>query len=283
MTNTGPVVTGQNTLAVSAVEGDSVSFPADFADDDPWDTHTVTIDWGDGTTDLAASGDDSGTGWAIGSHVYADDGVYNATLTVTGPGAPPVIVDAPNATAVDSATWRKIELRMPDGLHAGNEYGMVLLEPLSWIQQENTPGTWVATLEFFRLRGEHTRAMIEDIIQFRVRYPEVDQMGCVHHSRFLQYFEMGRVELLRRRGFSYADLEKAGVFFVVVKAEIKYRNPARYDDELQLTTRIARQGPVRIDHEYLLRRKDVVLAEGTTTIACVDRNGQIQQIPQYMA
>ncbi|MGA2496140.1 MAG: thioesterase family protein [Tepidisphaeraceae bacterium] len=125
--------------------------------------------------------------------------------------------------------------------------------------------------------------MAEHTIQFRVRYPEVDQMGCVHHSRFLQYFEMGRVELLRRQGFSYADLEKAGVFFVVVRVDVRYKNPARYDDELSLTTRIVKQGTVRIDHEYVLKRGETVLAEGTSTIACVDRTGQIQQIPESMA
>ncbi len=125
--------------------------------------------------------------------------------------------------------------------------------------------------------------MAELTIQFRVRYPEVDQMGCVHHSRFLQYFEMGRVELLRQQGFSYADLEKAGVFFAVVRIEAKYRSPARYDDELSLTTRIVKQGTVRIDHEYVLKRGQTVLAEGMSTIACVDRTGQVQQIPEFMA
>src|SRR5881628_4271312 len=74
-------------------------------------------------------------------------------------------------------------------------------------------------------------------ITLRVRYPEVDAMGYLHHSRFFQYFEIGRVELLRSMGHSYADLERQGVFFVVTKAEIRYRAPARYDDELTLITR----------------------------------------------
>jgi len=57
-------------------------------------------------------------------------------------------------------------------------------------------------------------------------------MGYLHHSRYLQYFEMGRIELLRALGFSYAELERQGVFFVVVKVEVRYRAPARYDEEL---------------------------------------------------
>ena len=91
-------------------------------------------------------------------------------------------------------------------------------------------------------------------ITIRVRYPEVDPMGYLHHSRYFQYFEMGRVELLRSMGHSYADLEKAGIFFAVVKVECRYRAPARYDEELTLLTKIVKQTTVRIDHQYELRR-----------------------------
>jgi acyl-CoA thioester hydrolase len=123
---------------------------------------------------------------------------------------------------------------------------------------------------------------MQDTLSIRVRYPEVDAMGYLHHSRFFQYFEMGRIELLRKLGHSYADLERQGIFFVVVKIECKYKAPARYDEELQLTTRVARQTHVRIDHVYELRRGDTLLAEASSTIACVGRDGQIQQIPEFL-
>jgi acyl-CoA thioester hydrolase len=124
---------------------------------------------------------------------------------------------------------------------------------------------------------------MQGTINIRVRYPEVDAMGYLHHSRYLQYFEMGRVELLRDAGFSYAELERQGVFFVVVKAEIKYKSPARYDEELQLTTKVTKQTFVRYDHAYELRRGTTLLAEGTTTIACVGRDGAVIQIPEALA
>lgn len=124
--------------------------------------------------------------------------------------------------------------------------------------------------------------LCEHTTNIRVRYPEVDSMGYLHHSRYLQYFEMGRVELLRYQGFTYAEIEKQGVFFVVVKAEVKYRSPARYDDELTLTTRLMRQTSVRFDHSYELKRGQTLLAEGATTIACVDRSGQLQAIPEHL-
>ena len=121
-------------------------------------------------------------------------------------------------------------------------------------------------------------------VRLRVRYTEVDAMGYLHHSRFLQYFEIGRVELLRSLGHRYADLERQGVFFVVVKVQCSYKAPARYDDELTLTTRVTRQTHVRIDHAYALRRADTgqLLAEAATTIACVDREGQLTPIPDFL-
>lgn len=104
-------------------------------------------------------------------------------------------------------------------------------------------------------------------------------MGYVHHSRFLQYFEMGRIEMVRASGFSYAALEEQGVFFVVVKAQIDYKAPARYDDELTLTTRIVKTTMVRFDHSYELRKGSELIAQGFTTIACVGKDGKVMEIP----
>ncbi|MDB5295314.1 MAG: thioesterase [Phycisphaerales bacterium] len=120
---------------------------------------------------------------------------------------------------------------------------------------------------------------VEHTIAIRVRYPECDPMGYLHHSIHLQYLEMGRVELLRSLGHRYADLEKQGVMFVVVKVEVKYKAPARYDDELALTTRLVKQTHVRLDHAYALKRGDTLLAEAATTIACVGPDGQLMAIP----
>lgn len=120
----------------------------------------------------------------------------------------------------------------------------------------------------------------EHTITIRVRYPECDPMGYLHHSIYLQYMEMGRVEMLRAAGHNYADLEKRGVLFVVAKVEVRYKSPARYDDELALTTRLVRQTHVRLDHAYTVRRGETLVAEANTTIACVGRDGQLMAIPE---
>ena len=121
-------------------------------------------------------------------------------------------------------------------------------------------------------------------IEVRVRYAEVDAMGVLHHSRFWVYFEMGRTELLRKAGVAYRDLEERGVFFVVAKCAARFLAPARYDDVLVLSTRIVRMGAACIDHAYELKRKEdgLLLATAETTIACVDRAGQIIAIPEFL-
>jgi acyl-CoA thioester hydrolase len=116
-------------------------------------------------------------------------------------------------------------------------------------------------------------------IPIRVRYTEVDSMGILHHSIYLQYFEMGRIELLRAAGYSYADLERQGVFFAVTKLEVRFRAPARFDDELILVTRVIRGTHVRFDHAYELSRGPTLLAEATSTIACLGTDGKVRAMP----
>lgn len=119
-------------------------------------------------------------------------------------------------------------------------------------------------------------------IALRVRYAESDPMGVMHHSKYFEYFEMGRTELLRQAGFRYRDLEARGVLFVVVKLECRFRAPARYDDELNLRTTIARMTRARIDHAYALTREGRLLCEASSTLACVDREGKLIAIPDEL-
>jgi acyl-CoA thioester hydrolase len=119
-------------------------------------------------------------------------------------------------------------------------------------------------------------------VMIRVRYAETDRMGLLHHANYLIYFEQGRTELLRSRGVSYKDLEDQGYLLVLTKIEVKYRWPARYDDLLTLKTMVTRTTSVRIDHRYELYCEGRLLAEGTSTLACVDRDGQPQALPSFL-
>ncbi len=118
-------------------------------------------------------------------------------------------------------------------------------------------------------------------IEIRVRYAETDQMGFLHHANYLVYFEQARTELLRSAGLTYKTLEEAGFLLVLTKAEIRYRLPARYDDLLTIATQVIRTTPVRIEHRYEVYRDSHLLAEGATTLACIDRQGKIQALPEW--
>jgi acyl-CoA thioester hydrolase len=124
--------------------------------------------------------------------------------------------------------------------------------------------------------------MLSGEITIRVRYAETDRMGLLHHANYLVYFEQGRTELLRSLGYSYKDLEDQGYLLVLTKVEVRYRSPARYDDLLTLRTTVERATSVRIDHRYELLRDGVLVAEGSTTLACVDREGKLQALPDFL-
>jgi acyl-CoA thioester hydrolase len=119
-------------------------------------------------------------------------------------------------------------------------------------------------------------------VSIRVRYAETDRMGLLHHANYLVYFELGRTELLRAAGLSYRDLEDQGYLLVLTKVEVRYRWPARYDDLLCLRTTVVRTTNVRIDHSYELFCGERLLAEGSSTLACVDREGRPQALPEFL-
>src|SRR5947209_9825319 len=114
-------------------------------------------------------------------------------------------------------------------------------------------------------------SMTQGEIQIRVRYAETDRMGLLHHANYLVYFEQARTELLRGVGATYKDMEDQGYLLVLTRVEVRYRKPAFYDDVLTVRTLVERATSVRIDHRYEVRRGDELVAEGSSTLACVDR------------
>jgi acyl-CoA thioester hydrolase len=114
------------------------------------------------------------------------------------------------------------------------------------------------------------------------RYCETDQGGVVHHSIYPIWFEMGRTELLRANGLAYKDLESAGVFFVVAELKIKYHLPAKYDESLHLTTACSNVTAAKVEHTYKLTRDGILLAEGSSILACIDAEGKLRRVPEFM-
>lgn len=106
--------------------------------------------------------------------------------------------------------------------------------------------------------------LITNTTELRVRYADTDKMQIVYNGVYLEYFEVGRTELLRACGTPYAGLEQQGYLLPVLEASVRYKSPAFYDDILLIETRYdaTLQALVRI--EYTIRRGDTVIATGFT-------------------
>jgi acyl-CoA thioester hydrolase len=128
----------------------------------------------------------------------------------------------------------------------------------------------------------HTKMLREHEITFRVRYSETDAQSRVYHAHYISYFEVGRTELCRASGLDYKRMEQEGLFFVVTEITCRYRGSASYDDVLRLMTRVVKTKGARITHEYALFRGDDLLAEGQSTIALVNRAGNVQRLPDWL-
>ena len=122
----------------------------------------------------------------------------------------------------------------------------------------------------------------EHEIEIRVRYHDTDAQGRVHHGAYINYFETGRVELLRATGRSYKSLEDEGILLVVADLKVQYYLPAIYDDLLVLRTETVKAKGARSLHDYRLTRGEDLIVEGQTTVACVNREGKIQRLPDWL-
>ena len=127
-------------------------------------------------------------------------------------------------------------------------------------------------------------SQLEFSTKIRVRYSETDQMGYCYYGNYASYFEVARVEALRQKGISYKELENLGILLPVKKFEITYLQPAKYDDLLEIQTRIIELEGVRIGFSYKTYNDDgQLLNEAYTLLVFV--NAQTQKpmpIPEFI-
>jgi acyl-CoA thioester hydrolase len=122
----------------------------------------------------------------------------------------------------------------------------------------------------------------ESTSTLRVRYVETDQMGVVHHSAYLAWMEVARTEYLRHRGVPYRAMEERGIRMPVLAVSVRYLAPARYDDELEVSARLAEASGVRFRFDYQVRRRgdEALLCTGTTEHVATDLAGRPRRIPK---
>lgn len=121
--------------------------------------------------------------------------------------------------------------------------------------------------------------------KLRVRYAETDKMGVVYHSNFIVWFEVGRVEMLRKLGYSYRDVERQhDCHFAVVDVRCRYKSPAYYDDEVLIRTSLRNvRGPlIHFGYEILRAEDDTLLAEGESTHIVVNAKFEKTTLPDHL-
>jgi acyl-CoA thioester hydrolase len=118
--------------------------------------------------------------------------------------------------------------------------------------------------------------------EVRVRYAETDQMGIVHHSNYLVWFEAGRTELCRQKGFSYTEMEQNDSLLVVAESHVRYRSPAFYEDLLTIRTKVGevRRRSIRFLYEVYRASNDTVLATGETLHLVTDKSKKVKSLPE---
>ncbi|HXG84894.1 MAG TPA: thioesterase family protein [Pyrinomonadaceae bacterium] len=119
--------------------------------------------------------------------------------------------------------------------------------------------------------------------EIRVRYAETDKMGIVHHSNYLVWFELGRSEFCRARGFSYLEMEeKEDALLVVTEVYCRYKAPAHYEDLIVVRTNVAdvRSRSLRFIYEVFRASDETLLAEGETMHVVTDRNKKVRSMPE---
>jgi acyl-CoA thioester hydrolase len=117
--------------------------------------------------------------------------------------------------------------------------------------------------------------------ELRVRYAETDRMGVVYYANYLVWCEVGRVELMRALGRSYAALEADGVGLAVSEATVRYLSPARFDDVVRIETMLTGVRSRAVTFDYLISNAETGarLATASTSLVSIDRDGRLTAIP----
>jgi len=119
-------------------------------------------------------------------------------------------------------------------------------------------------------------------VPIRVRYGDTDQMGVVYYGTYPFYFEIGRSEFMRTKGFTYREFEERGFHLVVVSMEAKYHSNATYDDLITVKTGISDLKSRGMTFNYRIFKDSTLLVEGNTKHICTTRDKKTVVIPQYL-
>ena len=125
---------------------------------------------------------------------------------------------------------------------------------------------------------------MEHTTHIKVRYYETDQMGVVHHSNYIRYFETAREEMMTHYGVPYEETEARGIIMPVHEVQCEYIHPAKYNETLTVVTRLDTMPRSRITFRYtVLNPEGTLVAKGFVTLAFVDRSrGVPVRAPRFL-
>ncbi len=119
-----------------------------------------------------------------------------------------------------------------------------------------------------------------DVARYRVIFADCDPMRIMYYGNYFRLFEIGRAELFRHLGHAFPKYIEQGLYLAVISADCRYRNPARYDEDLVIQATILDVGRVRLSIGYrVIGPEGALLAEGSTTHAVLNEEGRPQRIP----
>jgi acyl-CoA thioester hydrolase len=122
--------------------------------------------------------------------------------------------------------------------------------------------------------------MFEHSTKIRVRYGETDQMGYMYYGNYAEFFEVGRVEMLRSLGLTYSGMEASGIMMPVLEMKSKYLKPARYDEEITVKVIMDKMPGVKIHFRYeLFNEKQELIHLGETLLAFVNMKSSRPCLP----
>jgi len=121
-------------------------------------------------------------------------------------------------------------------------------------------------------------------MEVKIYYEDTDCGGVVYYANYLKYFERARTQYLEERGLSVAQLMKEGTVFVVVRAEVDYRSPARYGETLRVETRLSDLSPASFTFSHVVRERASrrIVVEGSARLATTDGNGKVKRLDKAM-
>jgi acyl-CoA thioester hydrolase len=119
-------------------------------------------------------------------------------------------------------------------------------------------------------------------LTLRVIMGDTDAMGIVYYANYLRFFEAARAEMMRQAGLPYAPLFEQGLVLPVAEQWWRYRAPARFDDEIVVTTWVHEAGRGSMLIGCQIRRGDVLLGDGAARLGCIDRSGKVRRLPEEL-